>query len=94
MADCSFLRRLSGYGNQVDAVAIARSIRQIVTQVRSIDRHAFSIRQDTDIVPVNFGIAKAVVELSRRIQVRMESVVSEFSNVPGATTRTYLGHPV
>ena len=41
-----------------DAIAVAVFVGKIVSQVRSVDRHHFSTRQDPSNLPIDLGIPK------------------------------------
>mmetsp|Transcript_2357 Transcript_2357/g.6239 ORF Transcript_2357/g.6239 Transcript_2357/m.6239 type:complete len:200 (-) Transcript_2357:345-944(-) len=54
----SLLRRVAGDGDEVDAVAVARAVGQIVAQVRAVDADALAIWQHAHVVPVDLGVAE------------------------------------
>ena len=48
---------VAGHGDEVDAVAVA-SVREVVAEVRAIDRHALAVAEAADVVPVDLLVAE------------------------------------
>ena len=51
---------LSRHAHKVDTITISRRVWQVVAKMRTIDRHAFTIGQDADVIPIDFIVPKAV----------------------------------
>lgn len=58
---------MASHTDQIDAVAIA-TVGQIVTEMGAVDRDTFAVGQDTDIVPIHFGVSKTGPSVTTTLQ--------------------------
>jgi len=54
----SLLRRVAGDGDEVDAVAVAAAVGQVVPQVGAVDAHALAVGKAANKVPIHLRVAE------------------------------------